>query len=101
MTKYMHGERQRAAIIQSGLDLWRDGGAGAVTARGIGKLVGLSHAGVLFHFEHGIAGLREQVKAEAIARADPIIIPQLVLARDPAVAHWTEEQRRAWLNSAA
>ena len=50
MSKYMHGERSKAAIIQAALALWREKGERAVTARGIGKRVGLTHAGVLFHF---------------------------------------------------
>lgn len=100
MSKYIHGERQRAAIITAGIALWHEAGAAAVTARGIGKRVGLSHAGVLFHFG-GIAELLRDVKAEAITSGDRKIIPQLITSQDPAVAHFTDEQRREWLNAAA
>lgn len=99
MTKYIHGERQRAAIIKAGIALWHEAGVGAVTARGIGKRVNLSHAGVLFHFG-GIADLMRDVKAEAITSGDRVIIPQLITSADPAVAHFTDEQRRAWLGVA-
>lgn len=96
----MHGERSKAAIIQAALALWREKGERAVTARGIGKRVGLTHAGVLFHFG-GIAELLDAVKREAIAAGDTTVIPTLVLANDPLVSGWTREQRQAWLTSAA
>lgn len=101
MSKYIHGERQKAAIIQAGIDLWHEGGAGAVTARAIGLKVGRSHAGVLFHFPAGVDDLKWQIKCEAISRGDAKIIPQLITAGDPVVAHFTTEQRTAWLNAAA
>lgn len=100
MGKYIHGERQIAKIVQAGIELWHEGGASAVTARGIGKRVGLSHAGVLFHFQ-GIAGLRWEVKCAAIEAGDTKIIPQLITAQDDAVAHFTDEQRRQWLSVGA
>lgn len=99
MAKYMHGERQKAAMIQAGITLWHQGGVAAVTARGIGKIVGKSHAGVLFHFDGGITALRQEVKQAAIAAGDRIIIQSLLVARDPIVAHFTDEQRRAWMNA--
>lgn len=97
---YMHGERSKAAIIQAGLALWRENGPSAVTARGIGKKVGLSHAGVIYHFG-GVGALLEAVKREAIATGDQQIIPHLIVANDPLVAGWTTEQRQAWLSAAA
>lgn len=99
MAKYMHGERQKAAMIQAGITLWHQGGVAAVTARGIGKIVGKSHAGVLFHFDGGITTLRQEVKQAAISAGDRIIIQSLLVARDPAVQHFTDEQRRAWMNA--
>ncbi len=99
MTKYMHGERQRALIIRTGIELWHEGGESAVTARGIGKRVGLSHAGVLFHFG-GISALKDAVKREAIASGDTRVIPALIVAADPLVADWTQEQKQGWLRVA-
>ena len=99
MAKYIHGERQKAAMIQAGIDLWHQGGVSAVTARGIGKIVGKSHAGVLFHFPGGITALRQQVKQAGIEAGDRVIIQSLLVARDPMVAHFTDEQRRAWMNA--
>jgi AcrR family transcriptional regulator len=96
MGKYMHGERQKAAMIKAGIDLWHQGGAAAVTARGIGKIVGLSHAGVLFHFA-GIADLKRQVKLSAVAAGDTQIIQALLVAKDETVAHFDEAARRAWM----
>ena len=96
MGKYMHGERQKAAIIQAGIDLWHEGGEASVTARGIGKRVKLSHAGVLFHFD-AIADLKQQVKRAGVERGDKQIIQALLVTRDPVVAHFTDDQRRAWM----
>lgn len=97
---YMHGERSKAAIIQAGLALWRENGPSAVTARGIGKKVNLSHAGVIYHFG-GVGPLLDAVKREAIASGDRQIIPQLIVASDPLVADWSPELRQAWLSAAA
>jgi DNA-binding transcriptional regulator YbjK len=96
MGKYMHGERQKAKMIQAGIDLWHEGGAGAVTARGIGKRINLSHAGVLFHFD-GIDDLRQQVKIAAVERGDKMVIQSLLVSGDPVVAHFDEAARRAWM----
>lgn len=95
----MHGARSKAAIIKTAIALWHEGGERAVSARAIGKRVGLTHAGVIYHFE-GIKGLMHEVKAEAIASGDTRIIPSLIVAGDPLVAGWTQEQRQAWLSAA-
>lgn len=96
----MHGERSKQTIIRTAIALWHEGGERAVSARAIGKRIALTHAGVLFHFD-GVAGLMLAVKNAAIEAGDVKIIPQLITAGDPAVAHFTDEQRRAWLNAAA
>lgn len=100
MNKYMHGERQVSAIVQAGLDLWCAKGERAVTARAIARAVGLTHGGVLFHF-NGMEDLKQQVKHAAIATGNTKVICEMLVARDPAVAHFTQEQRSAWLNAAA
>lgn len=96
MAKYSHGERQKAAMIQAGIALWHEGGEAAVTARGIGKAVGKSHAGVLFHFEN-VSDLKHQVKMAAIVAGDKRIIQSLLVSGDPAVAHFDDAARRAWM----
>lgn len=93
---YMHGNQQKAAMIQAGIDLWHAHGSSGVTARGVGEKVGRSHAGVLYHFD-SVADLKWKVKCAAVERGDKIIIPQLITTNDPVVADWTDEQRRAWL----
>lgn len=93
---YMHGERSKAAIINAGLALWRESGQRAVSARGIGKRVGLSHAGVIYHFD-SVAGMLDAIKREAISIGDKHIIPHLIVAGDPLVAGWSPEDRQAWL----
>ncbi len=95
----MHGERVKGTIIQTALALWREGGERAVSARAIGKKMGLTHAGVIYHF-NGIAGLMDAVKREAIASGDTKIIPQLIVAGDPLVAGWSAADRQTWLGLA-
>lgn len=96
---YLQGDKSKVAIIRTGLELWRENGEKAVTARGIGKRVGLSHAGVIYHFG-GVGALLDAVKREAINQGDKQIIPQLIVSGDPLVAEWTQEQRQAWLAAA-
>lgn len=100
MAGNMQGDRSKATIIRTALDLWREGGEKAVTARGIAKRVGLSHAGVIYHFGN-TAGMMDAIKREAIESRDAQIISQLILAGDPLVAGWPQADRQAWLAAAA
>lgn len=95
-----HGERVRADILRTGLDLWREGGATALSARAIGRVLGLTHAGVLYHFEgHGV--LRNAIASYAVETGDETVIPQLIVAAHPAIAHLTVETRRHYLSKSA
>lgn len=94
---YMHGARVKADILRVGLDLWRTKGPGAVSARSIGKVVKLTHAGVLYHFPGGSAALKQAVAEEAVRTADRTIVPQLITAAHPAVAGMDGATRAAWL----
>lgn len=95
----MRGDQSRNEIIQAAIALWHEKGERGVSARAIGKVVGLTHAGVIYHFD-GIAGLMDAVKRQAIAAGDRKIIPQLIVAGDPLVAGWPVEDRQRWLGVA-
>jgi hypothetical protein len=88
----MRGERARAAILAEGLKAWPN-----VTARGIGKAVGLTHSGVLFHFPGGIEQLRDAVAAEAVRVGDVSIVRQLIVTGHPAASSLDQTTRAGYL----
>lgn len=90
-----HGARVKAAIIATGLDLWRNDPA-SVSARKIGQRVGLTHSACLYHFGTAEA-LKDALAAEAVRLGDPVIVPQLITARHPATATLSAESRAAFL----
>ncbi len=92
-----HGARVKAAIIATGLVLWRNDPA-TVSARKIGQKVGLTHSACLYHFGTAEA-MRDAIAAAAVRMGDPVIVPQLITARHPATAGLTPEQRSAFLNA--
>jgi len=96
MNSTMQGEQSKSAIISTALELWHEKGERGVSARAIGKRIGLTHAGVIYHFGN-IAGLMDAVKREAIGSGDGLVIRQLIAAADPLVAGWSQEDRLAWL----
>ena len=100
MGRGMKGDASKTAIIRTALELWHEGGEKAVTARGIGKRVGLSHAGVIYHFG-SVGDMLDAVKREAIESGDKKIIPQLILNNDPLIAGMSQSDRGAWLAAAA
>lgn len=91
-----HGARVKAAIIATGLDLWRIDPA-SVSARKIGQRVGLTHSACLYHFGTADA-LKDAIAAEAVRLGDPVIVPQLITARHPATAALSPESRAAFLS---
>jgi len=96
----MHGDRSKSNIVRTAIALWHEGGERAVSARAIGKRIGLTHAGVIYHFDN-IANLMNAVKREAIESGDVHIIPALIVSGDPLVAHWSTADRQRWLAASA
>jgi len=96
MNTTTQGDQSKVQIVRTALVLWHEGGERAVSARAIGKRIGLTHAGVIYHFGN-IAGLMDAVKREAITEGDGLVIRQLIVAQDPLVSDWTQEVRSAWL----
>lgn len=92
----MHGERAKAAILRTGLDLWRAGGEAKVSARAIGKALGMTHAGVLYHFD-GAAALRRAVADEAVRIGDTPIVRQLIVTSHPAADSLGQADRTNYL----
>ena len=95
MTLDTHGKRTKAAILATGLTLWRDDPR-SVSARGIGSALGLTHSAVLYHFGSS-DGLRDAIAAEAVRMGCGVIVPQLIASRHPAVADMAAPDRARYL----
>ena len=89
----------RAAVIRTGLDLWRNGSEADVTARGIASRLGITHAGCIYHFGN-VAEMRNAVARAAVAAGDATIIRKLIVAGHPAVSDMTPDVRQVWLSGA-
>lgn len=90
-----HGDRVKARILAAGLDLWSFD-AGAVTARRIGKRLGMTHGAVLYHFA-GIDALKHAIAVEAVRVKDAVIVPMLIASKHPAAADLSESERRRYM----
>ena len=90
-----HGARTKAAILATGLDLWRTDPQ-TVSARGIGAMLGLTHSAILYHFGNSKA-LRDAIAVEAVRAGCEIIIPQLIAIKHPAVAEMAAADRARYL----
>lgn len=92
------GEKMRAAILSAGLRLYATDPA-SVTAHRIGREVGRTHAGVLYHYGSTEA-LREAVAREAVRVGDSRVILHLIACGSPLVAGMSETDRAAHLRAA-
>lgn len=91
-----HGERRKAQILDTGLQLWRNTHA-IPTARSIAKALGMTHTSILYHFKTSEA-LKHAVAVHAINQRDQVIVPMLIATRNPAAAMLTEAEKSAFLN---
>ncbi len=82
-------------IVTAALTLWRIDPS-LVTAREIGKSMGLSHVAILYHWGT-MKALKDACAREAVALGDRAIVPQLIVSRHPAVAAMDASQRQGFL----
>ena len=90
-----HGQRVKASILAVGVELWVEG-VSNVTARQIGKVLGLTHSAVLYHFTNA-DGMRAAIASEAVRRGDRRVVPQLIASRHPAIEGMTADDRQRYL----
>lgn len=90
-----HGERVKASILATGLDLWR-GDASKVSARAIGQALGMTHSAVLYHFGTADA-LKAAIACEAVRMGDTVIVPMLIAGKHPAADALGAADRRRYL----
>lgn len=86
---------RKAEILEIGLVLWRQDQQ-SVSARNIGKVIGITHAAVLYHWQ-SIGNLKAAIADLAVVRGDAVVVPQLIVARHPAAASLSKDQRSAFL----
>ena len=94
--KTEHGQATADRIIQAGLELWRNDPA-SVSARRIGKILGMKHNGILYHFGD-ITDLKDAIAQEAVRIGDKAIVPGLIVNRHPSVADMSESDRAIYLS---
>lgn len=92
-----HGDRVRASILATGLDLMRTDPA-TLSARRIGKRLGLTHSAVLYHYGNA-AALKDAVAAHAVAAGDAPCIRYLIAMRHPAVDRMPQSERSRWMRA--
>lgn len=91
-----HGERRKAQILEAALQLWRNNNT-VPTARLIAKSMDMTHTTILYHFKDGET-LKHAVATYAVNQRDPVIVPMLIAARNPAASSLTEAEKAAFLN---
>lgn len=90
-----HGERRRGEILDTGLRLWRDDPA-SVSARRIGKELGITHTAVLHYF--GSANvMHDAIARYAVASRDKVVVPMLIAGRHAAVSSLSDAERAGYL----
>ena len=85
----------RERILDAGLRLWPD-----VSAHGIGRIIGMSHAGILYYFKNA-ADLRYSVARHAVACGDSRVIRFLIAERHDVVSAMPELDRMQHMISGA
>jgi AcrR family transcriptional regulator len=90
-----HGDATRNRILKTGAKLWRSDPA-SVSARQIGKQLGLTHSAILYHYG-SIDRLKEEIAQYAIATGDAKIIAHLIVTGNALVKDMAPETRADWL----
>lgn len=91
-----HGERRKAQILETGLELWRTSPAN-VSARQIAKMLGMTHTAVLYHWKTSDA-LKLAIADHAIRMRDPIVVPMLIVSKHPAISILSNTERMDYLS---
>lgn len=78
-------------MLDAGLAIGRHGGLHTVTSRSVGKVLGVAHSNVLYHFA-SVETLRREVAEYAVRIGDKRMIERLKADRHPAVKGLAELQ---------
>jgi AcrR family transcriptional regulator len=80
--------------------MWLESGEAAVSARGIGQRLGVTHSAILYHYGSSQA-LKDAIAAHAVCKKCGPIVAALIIAQHPAVAELTATIRAGYLARAA
>lgn len=84
---------KKKEILQAGIKAWHENPQ-SVTASNIGRMIGLTHAGVLYHFPKG---LKDAVAQYAMQIGDKKIVPQLIVTKHSTAKNLTSAERSKFL----
>lgn len=76
-------------ILKAGLKAWKADPC-SVTASNIARMIGVTHATILYHFPEGV---KDAVAKYAVEKWDVAIIAQLIVTKHRATKELTPEQK--------
>lgn len=82
-------------ILEAGLKAWKKN-PDSVTASNIGRMIGVTHAAVLYHFPKGV---KNAVAEYAVEKGDKKIITHLIALGHPAVKTMSKEDRQKYMST--
>ena len=88
------GEATKLLMLETGVKLWPN-----VTARAIGRKIGLTHSAVAYHFNDG--ELIDAVAAHAVETGNSKVIAQLIATNHKAVRKMTQSDKIKHLSALA
>lgn len=94
--KYKTGEAMQAAIIETGLELWKSSGIRGVTANAIGEKLNKTPPSILYHFGYRVGQLRDAIAEAAVSQRCVPVILQLISADHPAIKMLSKDEQKAF-----
>lgn len=88
------GEATKLLMLETGIKLWPN-----VTARAIGRKIGLTHSAVAYHFNDG--ELKDSVAAYAVETGNSKVIAQLIATNHKAVRKMSQADKMKHLSALA
>jgi len=88
------GEATKLLMLETGIKLWPN-----VTARAIGRKIGLTHSAVAYHFNDG--ELVDAVAAHAVETGNSKVIAQLIATNHKAVRKMSQADKMKHLSALA
>lgn len=85
-------------ILVAGVSIWAEQGERFVTSRNIAKMIGRTHAAVVYYF-HTAEDMREAIAKHAVETKNATVICKLIASNHSAVADMATPVRMKWLDS--
>ena len=84
-------------ILDAGIKAWKKN-PDSVTASNIGRMIGITHAAVLYHFPKGV---KNAVAEYAIEKGEKKIVAQLIALGHPSTKNMTKEEKQSFMSDFA